>query len=217
MSEESEIFYSHAEKDVLLTELMKEGIEALGLNVFVHEYKDDYGEPVTKAIEDAISSCDFFVVALTDDAINSQWVQQEIGYAKRCLDEGLLSAIVPIKVTKKRITGFIYNIRPIISKGARKYNDYDNIVCDLLDFLLEKYPDIDYFCTVCSKCGEYSEYDLPDEQDCYEYTTNKEPMTIECDKCDFEYHISPLSLTHITEERQNIGKSGVVFVDMNKL
>jgi len=55
----------------------------MGINVYVAEWYLVPGVPISKKIFEQIDNSNCVVVILTRNGIRSQWVHQEIGYAKR--------------------------------------------------------------------------------------------------------------------------------------
>lgn len=201
-----DVFYSHAEEDENLREMIKAGIEALDLEVYVHEYAKGFGEDTIETIKNAICNSEYFVVTLTDNALKSQWVQQEIGYAQKCLDDGEIEALVPIRATKKHISGFISNTNPIALRKKGKHSDFEYITDTLLEYLIEEYG-IKGFTLCCEKCGEDTKFDFPEKEEYYDYEKKEKPMELECDSCEHPNSISPLSLNPIKNIKE--GRAGI--------
>lgn len=66
-------------------------MERRGIDVFMAEKSIDYGQSLSKAVEDAIRSSDVFVVLLSSISAGSPWVNAEIGFAK-----GAGKPIIPV-------------------------------------------------------------------------------------------------------------------------
>src|SRR5271157_6024020 len=74
------ISYSHKDKDYvhnLQEELLKQGF-----NVWIDD-RIDYGTRWPKVIQDHLDDCDAFIVIVSENSFDSEWVQNEVTRAKR--------------------------------------------------------------------------------------------------------------------------------------
>ncbi len=74
------ISYSHIDKDYvhrLQEELLKQGF-----NVWIDD-RIDYGTRWPKVIQDHLDDCDAFIVIVSENSFDSEWVQNEVTRAKR--------------------------------------------------------------------------------------------------------------------------------------
>ena len=188
---EYDIFLSHAEEDVEITKLIIDSIDALNLDMYVDETEGDYGEDLLKSLKHAIEECEFFVVVLTDNALKSQWVNQEIGFAEACEDVKIL----PIRMKGENVKGFLSNIKGI-PLAKKEFYDYELVVNHLVAYLADAF-ELEYFYVECVRCGERHECEFPEREDIYLYTTKKIPMTLECVGCGHINEIRPTTFTLI--------------------
>jgi len=87
------IFLSYSRKDIEIMRRVREDLSAAGLKVWTDEKLEPGTPSWRKAIESAIEKAGCFVVILSPDAKQSEWVDRELGYATAC---GL--RIIPVLV-----------------------------------------------------------------------------------------------------------------------
>ncbi len=76
------IFISYSHKDTAYVEKLEKKLIAQGFDVWV-DHRIDYGSRWSKEIEHAIDTCDAYIVVMSDDAKESQWVQREVIHAEK--------------------------------------------------------------------------------------------------------------------------------------
>src|ERR1022692_2522387 len=74
-------FLSHSMKDHAVVELLKQQIEALGVDLYLAEHDPQPGRPLVDKVTEAIRRSDAMVVLLTEAGVAAPFVQQEIGVA----------------------------------------------------------------------------------------------------------------------------------------
>jgi hypothetical protein len=79
-----EVFLSHATGDAEHIALVRPQIEALGISVYAAEDDPKPGTVLVEKLEAAIERCSAVIVLLTGNSVESAFVQQEIGIARRC-------------------------------------------------------------------------------------------------------------------------------------
>jgi hypothetical protein len=82
-TEQYRVFISHATHDKWIAEILCEKIEATshGITTFRDDRDIDGGESIPERIKEEIRGCDEFVVLLTPESLQRQWVIVEIGMA----------------------------------------------------------------------------------------------------------------------------------------
>ena len=78
----SHIFISYSHKDRNYVERLEKKLIEEGFNVWI-DHRIDYGTQWPKAIQKALDACDAFIVVVTENAFESEWVQNEVARAKR--------------------------------------------------------------------------------------------------------------------------------------
>jgi len=89
------VFLSHSTKDADLVNSITRAADELGIEIYVAEQDKHPGTPIVDKIQRNITNSQTIVVLLTPTGLGSQYLQQEIGFAKR---DGKL--IIPIKHPK---------------------------------------------------------------------------------------------------------------------
>jgi hypothetical protein len=173
-----DIFLSHSEQDRELIDFIKNSLDAIDLDVYVEELETNYGTDVVESVCKAIENSDYFMAVLTNKSIKSQWVNQEIGYAfANNID------ILPIRIGKVKVTGMISNLKGIKSESNNK-----KITSKIVWHFINE-NNIKYFTVVCEKCGKEEEWEIPTQEDFYNWK-KKEPMICECN-CEHINKINP--------------------------
>ncbi len=109
-----EVFISYSTRDLSRAKQVKALLERPGCTVFLAEYSVVTGEPLDATIIAAIQRCDVFILLWSHHARESEWVPQEIGFAK-----GHARPIIPIVLHQSAIpTGFLRG-----TKYMRLYED----------------------------------------------------------------------------------------------
>ena len=76
------IFLSYSHKDSEYANRLADSLEAKGLEVWIDE-RIDYGSRWPKVIQENLDRCSAFVVVMTPDSFESEWVQAELTRARR--------------------------------------------------------------------------------------------------------------------------------------
>lgn len=91
----TKVFISYSHQDKSFVKKLAGELEDQGMKVWWDFDNLKGGQDWQKEIEKAIKQCDFFLVALTPDAITSEWVGNEITYANQAL-----KTIIPLHLKK---------------------------------------------------------------------------------------------------------------------
>lgn len=76
------IFLSYSHKDSEYANRLADSLEAMGLDVWIDE-RIDYGSRWPHVIQENLDRCTAFVVVMTPDSYESEWVQAELTRARR--------------------------------------------------------------------------------------------------------------------------------------
>ncbi len=71
------IFISHSKKDKWLANRLMSDLKQLGHDPWVDDFKINVGDSIPKSIQSGIDDSDFMVVLLSENSIQSGWVEQE--------------------------------------------------------------------------------------------------------------------------------------------
>lgn len=104
------VFISYAHKDKAFAKKLAGELESVGMKVWWDFDSLKGGQDWQKEIERGIKQCDFFLVALTPEAVVSEWVGNEITYAsnaqKTIIPLHLKKCDIPIGLIKKQYIDF---------------------------------------------------------------------------------------------------------------
>jgi hypothetical protein len=156
--EDLKVFLSHSEQDHLLTRRIHEVLCRLHIRTFVYEYYLVGGTNRFDQIKNMISSTPYFVALLTKNGLESQWVNQEIGYAV-----GVNKTPIPIleinPSTGERLIsrGFVEIHDPIIFNPALPDLMIEKLVYTLYSWLLRRVGG--WRDTIWLTCGCGNEFD----------------------------------------------------------
>jgi sugar/nucleoside kinase (ribokinase family) len=76
------VFASHSRKDKALVQRFIKMFEDIDVTFWVDEIEIHLGGEIRQAIESGIRSCDIFLIFVTPDSLASNWVQDELAWAK---------------------------------------------------------------------------------------------------------------------------------------
>lgn len=101
------VFISYATKDLPTVKYFAQLLRNTSIEVYIAEYSALPGVTLDEHIENAIKTCDLFVLFWSSNSKNSDWVPQEIGIAK-----GAGKTIIPV-VLEAGLTppGFITKLK----------------------------------------------------------------------------------------------------------
>ncbi len=75
-------FISHASRDELAVDVVREQVHALGVEVYLAEHDQRAGERLSQKVEKALRESDIVIAVLTPAGYDSRYVQQELGLAR---------------------------------------------------------------------------------------------------------------------------------------
>jgi hypothetical protein len=76
------IFISYSHKDMVYVHHLEEALKDRGFNVWIDD-RIDYGTRWPKVIQEQLDACDAFIVVVSENSYESEWVQSEVARAKR--------------------------------------------------------------------------------------------------------------------------------------
>src|SRR5262249_31167564 len=76
------VFISHSSKDDGFVRGLRHALEALGSEVWTDSERLSGGHLLSTNLRSAIQNSDCFLAVISLDALNSEWVQREIQYAR---------------------------------------------------------------------------------------------------------------------------------------
>jgi len=122
-----QVFISYSRKDLTFVERLAADLKDSGFEVWYDLSNLEGGARWNRVIEQAIEDSQYMVVVLSPDAVASEWVDDEVGYAKR-----LKKKIVPLYYLPCKI-GMVYVNLNYIDAQGRKYIDNFNQILRALN------------------------------------------------------------------------------------
>lgn len=113
------VFISHSVSDLAVVNELRYWLEENGIPTYVAEAYPEPGVRLSDKIASAIAASDCVLALMTYDGERSQWVHQEVGYAKA---QGKL--IIPVVEEGTTLKGFIEDVEYIT---FRRYDPYQAI------------------------------------------------------------------------------------------
>lgn len=172
------VFLSHSEKDSDLTGKIERTLDRLHIHTFVYERYPKGGVNRFERIKEMIKEIPFFLVLLTNNGLQSQWVNQEIGYAV-----GIKKTPIPIieidPTTGKRLEshGFVELHDPILFNPKNPRRMMTELVYTLRSWLEESDGWSDSIWLTC-KCGYEFDVSLN-----YSKISKQQILSWKCEKC----------------------------------
>ena len=105
------VFFSHCEQDTELVQRICNILNNIYIECYIYEFYPEYGEYVAETVKNNVQGCSTVIVLLTEDGVQSQWVNQEMGVAF-----ALGKLVIPIVEKNVVVKGFV---------EARERIDYD--------------------------------------------------------------------------------------------
>jgi hypothetical protein len=76
------VFVSYSHRDKAYVHKLADGIRARGFDIWIDD-RIDYGSRWPKVIQENLDTCDAFIVVISENSYESEWVQSEVARAKR--------------------------------------------------------------------------------------------------------------------------------------
>jgi len=93
------IFISYSTRDRVVVERIATDLRQAGAEVWLAEWDISVGDDIRVKIEQGIESCDYFLIALSEYAVNSRWVQHELTAGLVRHVAGQETVILPVKLS----------------------------------------------------------------------------------------------------------------------
>lgn len=151
----SDVFISVNSVDLMWANVLKYALHAIHLESYVEVFEMGYGTGLPEHVKEGISKSKVVVAFLTKEGISSQWVNQEIGYAKG--QNKLVVCLVEPNVKPKGFVGSDkYILFPVSDDGRLR------AIGETWLYMrkLFKKQTIIFICTWCNKLEEHP---LPDD------------------------------------------------------
>jgi hypothetical protein len=73
-----QVFISYSSKNAAVARRLAADLQAQQLNVWLDEHKILVGDSIHRKVEEGITSCDYLVLLVSPQALQSEWVQEEL-------------------------------------------------------------------------------------------------------------------------------------------
>lgn len=93
------VFLSHSSKDKPFIRQLASDLTEQGVLVWLDEQQINVGDSINKAINQGLIESDYFVIALSDNSVNSEWVERELNSALIDEIESKKVKVLPIKLS----------------------------------------------------------------------------------------------------------------------
>ena len=94
------IYLTHSSIDKPFVSVFNNTLIAFGIDTFYDDKDIGYGEDIPGKIYDGLDKADFFIYFISNNSINSKWVQEELSIAKMYEKEKKKTMILPILIDK---------------------------------------------------------------------------------------------------------------------
>ena len=184
------VFLSHAKEDGNFAERVFDILDRMGISCFIYEFFPEYGEYIPEIIKKNIKGCKTFVVLLTQNGVQSQIVNQEIGMAF-----ALNKVIIPIVERGVETKGFVELRQRIDYDG----NKQEEAISSLLYRLRVLYPiqnKLELYCVneECVNNSRRFSVDLPTQQEINDAIRKNVQFGYRCPSCGHMNYIFPKTL-----------------------
>ena len=180
------VFLSHAETDYQLVYRIWSILSRLKVASYMHELYPDYRRDIPTGIRDVLRGCIMCITFLTNEGINSQWVQQELGIAY-----AFNRIIVPVIEHGVQYKGFVQMVRRIPFEPADPEQMIYEVIYAVRTNLLG-----DGETVISLTCANHHEHDyrLASILDLNKAISIGHIYRFKCATCETDIHLDPKTL-----------------------
>lgn len=120
-------FLSHSSKDKVIIRQIASDLTAEGVEVWLDEQRIHVGDSIPGKIAQGLAQSDFFLIALSEHSVGSEWVTRELNNALVQEISNRRIAIMPLKLSSCEIPTLI---------ADKKYADFSHSYREGLDSLI---------------------------------------------------------------------------------
>lgn len=110
-ADEKVVFLSHSSKDKPFIRQLAADLTEAGILVWLDEQQISVGDSINKAINQGLIESDYFVIALSENSVESEWVERELNSALIDEIEASKVKVLPIKLSECRFPPLIKDKR----------------------------------------------------------------------------------------------------------
>ena len=203
------IFLSYHSSDKKFVDYLAESLFRFGMEPIVVENNIQAGANITQKVIEALEDFDIFMPIITRNSVNSEWVNQEIGFAVARTNSypsqrGMIfpgqqqGYVIPIIQTGlgSKIKGFLVNIEGIKYDPRSPDNTVIQIFLQLsnLSIFHPYYSTNNQFNQRCPNCKEMLSITRPSIEELLETIDRQEQIEILCPQCNILLIFNPKTL-----------------------
>lgn len=137
------VFLSHSSKDKFFVRELAEKLKPYGIQVWLDEAELNVGDSLTEKIGVAIQEADYLCVVLSQNSINSSWVQKELQVAmQKELDEKRV-VVLPLLLEQVEIPPFLRDKKYADFTDYEKYEESISLILRSLGIPEEEVPRVE--------------------------------------------------------------------------
>jgi hypothetical protein len=121
------VFLSHSSEDKPFVRKLATDLTAAGITVWLDEQNIRVGESIPERIAQGLAESDYFLIAVSDNSLRSEWVKRELNNALVTEIARRKTSILPVRLTKVQMPDAIRD---------KKYADFTTSYNDGLQELL---------------------------------------------------------------------------------
>ena len=186
------VFFCHSKEDTEFVQRICNILNNIYIECYIYEFFPKFGEYIPETIKNIIEDCRTVITLLTEEGVQSQWVNQEMGVAF-ALDK----LIIPIVEKNTEIKGFI-ELRHYIDYEKNNLADEEYTIYRLIKRLRELHPtnEIKLICMNrnCENHLTMFSKPLPTEQEINNAIERDRLFEYKCPSCDFVNYLIPRTL-----------------------
>ena len=92
------VFISHSSNDKDFVRKLKADLDAQNLDVWFDEQRLNPGDSIVQGVSEGLRDTDYFILVVSQNSLNSQWVQQEFNSAMMSELSGKGVIVLPIRI-----------------------------------------------------------------------------------------------------------------------
>ncbi|WP_247728593.1 toll/interleukin-1 receptor domain-containing protein [Halovivax limisalsi] len=189
-----QVFVSHDPTDLELVQELFSTVKNFPFGVHLALEEIESGRSRDR-LEGRLANSDIVVAVLTDDAVRSQWINQEVGYA---IAKGI--PVLPMYDTEATVGGFIDGVEGVSIDRENPSVTIFNLLCRLRSELAPigalSVPNwyIRFPCTLAD-CGHPVTLELEIGQTkLWKLHTHGQLLETDCDVCETSYYFDPATI-----------------------
>lgn len=129
--EKYDVFLSYRGSNIKWVEILKNNLESYGYKVFLDKYELIGGENYKRRLKYAIDNSKSAIVVISEDSVNSEWIQKELEWMKERQFDDSSFKIIPILIDRFIIPPTIEHIHCLDFTKKKYVDSFYNLICSL--------------------------------------------------------------------------------------